>query len=90
MPGETKLAQKAPVLRLRPVVLLIDDAMLFGCLSSLNSAAASSFLIRLKSPEKNLSSHTTPDDPDLRNVVTDLCSPAMALGRRVLHPSANK
>ncbi|THU45414.1 hypothetical protein C4D60_Mb02t17680 [Musa balbisiana] len=93
MPGETKLARKAcrpPVLPLRAVVLLIDDAMLFECLSSLNSAAASSFLIRLRSPEKNLSSHTTPDDPDLRNVVTDLCSPAIALRRGVLHPSANK
>ncbi|CAL9211086.1 unnamed protein product [Musa hybrid cultivar] len=70
-----KACLPSPVLRLRPIVRRVDPT-LFECFSSLISSAPSSSSFSFFS-ENNLSSHTSPDEPDLLNVVTDLCSSAI-------------
>lgn len=58
-----------------------SDPTLRDGLRSLNSAfsLSSGFLILLKSPDRNLSSHTKPDEPCLLKDVVDLCKPAIFL-----------
>ncbi|CAL9125785.1 unnamed protein product [Musa acuminata var. zebrina] len=76
-----KACLPSPVLRLRPIVRRVDPT-LFECFSSLISSAPSSSFSSSSSfsfffSENNLSSHTSPDEPDLLNVVADLCSSAI-------------
>lgn len=69
-----------PVDRLRSNIP--TDPTLRDGLRSLNSTISSSFglgLVLLKSPDRNLSSHTKPDDPCLLKDVVDLCNPAISL-----------
>ncbi|CAL9061087.1 unnamed protein product [Musa banksii] len=73
-----KACLPSPVLRLRPIVRRVDPT-LFECFSSLISSApsSSSSSFSFFFSENNFSSHTSPDEPDLLNVVADLCSSAI-------------
>ncbi|CAL9104714.1 unnamed protein product, partial [Musa textilis] len=70
-----KACLPSPVLRLRPIVRRVDPTLFERFNSLISSAPSSSFSFFFS--ENNLSSHTSPDEPDLLNVVTDLCSSAI-------------